>query len=162
MDLFLIRHAEAIGYADESIDSDDKRYLTAKGRAMAASAAITLKSQLSNLDKIFASPLVRAVQTAEIFAAGLNYHGEIEIVNELSVDTSISKIQKLLARNKKLNSAALVGHEPTMSMLVKSLTNTDLKEGFKRSGVCSIDYDTGANNGRFKWFYNPKTNSFLK
>jgi phosphohistidine phosphatase len=68
MKLFLVRHTEAIDYETESVRTDDIRFITPKGRKISTTVFKALKDDFADLDKIFTSPLVRAVQTAEILA----------------------------------------------------------------------------------------------
>ena len=63
MDLFLIRHAHAI---DGDRMRDDDRPLSKDGRKQALDVGGALAKQKVRLQRIVTSPLVRAVQTAEL------------------------------------------------------------------------------------------------
>lgn len=163
MKLFLVRHAEAIDYETESVRSDELRYITPKGRKISSTVFKSLKDYMSDLDKVFTSPLIRAVQTAEVLASTLKYKHDVEIANELLVNGSVSKVSQLLKRNTVFNSIALVGHEPLMSLLIEGLS--DKKEPnfqFKKSGVCYIEYKADEGTGEFQWFYDYKNSQFIK
>ncbi len=163
MKLFLIRHAEAIDYETETVRSDDYRFITPKGRKVSSAVFRALKDNMSELDKVFTSPLIRAVQTAEILAVNLKFKHDVEIVNELLMNSSVSKVSQLLKRNTVFNTVALVGHEPMMSLLVAGLSDRkNLNFQFRKSGVCFIEYDPDKETGTFGWFYNPKTSEFIK
>ena len=163
MKLFLIRHAEAIDYETESVRNDDLRYITPKGRKTSLAVFRVLKDYFIELDKVFTSPLTRAVQTAEVLAVSLKYKHDVEIANELLLNSPVSKVAQLLKRNTVFNTIALVGHDPMMSELVKTLSDkNELNFEFRKSGVCFIDYNPDKGEGKFEWFYNPKTSSYVK
>jgi phosphohistidine phosphatase len=163
MKLFLIRHAEAIDYETESVRNDDLRYITPKGRKISVTVFRALKEYFLELDKVFTSPLTRSVQTAEILAVSLKYKHDVEIANELLLGSPASKVAQLLKRNTVFNTIALVGHDPMMSELVTALSDRkELNFEFRKSGVCFIDYDADKGEGKFQWFYNPKTSGYVK
>ena len=157
MKIYLIRHGEAIDHETNSVKSDEYRFLTVKGRMTTRKVAKNLKEELSLADKIFTSPLTRAVQTAEIIATTIKYKNDVEIANELKIGSSMSKIIELITEHSTMNAIVLVGHEPMMGMLVH--TKKDKKDfyNFKKSGVCLIDFDVKKEHGTYKWFLNPKT-----
>ncbi|MBX7044853.1 MAG: phosphohistidine phosphatase SixA [Ignavibacteria bacterium] len=157
MKIYLIRHGEAIDHETNSVKSDEYRFLTVKGRMTTRKVAKNLKDELSLADKIFTSPLTRAVQTAEIIATTIKFKNDVEIVNELKIGSSISKIIELITEHSAMNVIVLVGHEPMMGMLVHALSDKKDFYNFKKSGVCLIDFDVKKEQGAYKWFLNPKT-----
>ena len=113
MDVFLIRHAEAI---DETLElRDPMRHLTAAGRAQATSLGDRLRWHDCTPTHIWTSPLVRAVQTAELVAIGLAATVSVEVQPALapgeSERTVLAAVQALAADACVL----LVGHEPGIS-----------------------------------------------
>jgi len=163
MKLFLIRHAEAIDYETESVRNDELRFITPKGRKISSTAFRVLKDYLVDLDKVFTSPLIRAVQTAEVLAGTLKFKHDIEIANELLLSSNVSRVAQLLKRNTIFSSIALVGHDPLMSMLVEGLSDKkDLNFQFKKSAVAYIEYDADKAEGKFQWYFNPKTSEYIK
>src|SRR5690349_18582726 len=76
MRVILVRHAEAV--PEEDAGSARDRWLSMLGREMARGLAKLLREQEVVPDGIVASPLPRAVQTAELLAAGLDYLAVIE------------------------------------------------------------------------------------
>lgn len=157
MKLFVIRHTEAIDYETESVRTDESRFITPNGRRISLSVFKTLRDDLSDLEKIFTSPLIRAVQTAEILASSLKYKNDVEISNELKPNSEFDKVIKLIKRNSIFKSIALVGHEPMLGRLVAEITNKEtLPFEFKKNGVCYIDYDAESGQGQLKWYFDPK------
>ncbi len=162
MKIFLTRHAEAIDYETATVTNDEHRFITSKGRKTTRKVVKALKTELESVAKIFTSPLIRAVQTAEIFATALKFEGEVEPVNELKNESLFGSLQKLLETNSDLSSVMLTGHEPKISSLVKSFSDKkDLIE-FRKSAVCLIDYDTKESTGKFIWYFDPKCMKFIK
>lgn len=157
MKIYLIRHGEAIDHETNSVKTDEYRFLTSKGRLTTRKAAKNLKEELSAADKIFTSPLTRAVQTAEIIATTIKFKNDVEIANELKIGSSISQVIELIREHSTMNAIALVGHEPMMGMLVHALSDKKDFYNFKKSGVCLIDFDVKKEHGTYKWFLNPKT-----
>src|SRR5439155_23768933 len=67
--VFLVRHAQAV---DETLElRDPHRHLTELGRTQAKSLGDRLRWHDCEPTHVWTSPLVRAVQTAELLAAGL-------------------------------------------------------------------------------------------
>lgn len=64
MDLYLIRHAEAVS-RDDAAYTDEERPLTEAGRNQCRMLARSLVSRNVQFDAVIASPLARARQTAE-------------------------------------------------------------------------------------------------
>lgn len=160
MKIFLIRHAEAIDRKTDSVRTDEYRFITPFGRKLTGKVIKTLKKEFSDLEKIFTSPLIRAVQTAEIAASELKFRNDVEIINELKNESTIASLQMLLDKNYGLTSVALVGHEPKMSLLVSILSDKkDLSE-FGKSSVCLIERDADSGIGKFKWYFDPDKMEF--
>jgi len=70
MRLYFVRHGESEANLLEEISNRGLKHgLTGRGRAQASAAACTLKG--AGIGKIYSSPLLRAVQTAEILSHAL-------------------------------------------------------------------------------------------
>jgi phosphohistidine phosphatase len=113
VDVFLIRHAAAI---DETLElRDPMRHLTAAGRTQATSLGDRLRWHDCTPTHIWTSPLVRAVQTAELVATGLASPVTVEVIPALapgeSARTVVAAVQALAADAR----VVLVGHEPGIS-----------------------------------------------
>lgn len=162
MKIFLIRHAEAIDHETGSVRTDEYRFITPYGRKITGKVIKNLKEEFRDLEKIFTSPLIRAVQTAEIVASELRFRKDVELVNELKNESTVASLQMLMDKNSELTSLALVGHEPKLSILVRILSEKkDLAE-FGKSSVCLIDRDPNSGIGKFKWYYESDKMEFRK
>src|SRR5690242_10458524 len=119
IELYVVRHGIAVGR--ESPVEDSFRPLTAKGRRRFRKTAKAFARIARKLDLILTSPLVRAVQTAEILA-GEAKHGEVAILEELDPKVPVETLVEAIAlRANGAKAVALVGHEPQLSELVSVL-----------------------------------------
>jgi phosphohistidine phosphatase len=113
VDVFLIRHAEAI---DETLElRDPVRHLTAHGRTQATSLGDRLRWHDCTPTHIWTSPLVRAVQTAELVATGLAAGVPVEVVPALAPGADARTVLAKLESIGADSSVLLVGHEPGIS-----------------------------------------------
>src|ERR1700730_7056055 len=65
MDLYLVRHADALALGERGITEDAERPLSEEGQAQAKSVGAGLQRMGVHLNLIVSSPLVRARQTTE-------------------------------------------------------------------------------------------------
>ena len=87
MPIYLARHAKAVdGGADLP---DEARWLTKHGRRAALAAGHRMAKEKHVPTAIWMSPLVRAVQTAELIAVGLGWSGELRVELGVNADGSI-------------------------------------------------------------------------
>jgi len=159
MDVYLIRHGAAVDLDNEIVE-EGFRYLNNEGRKQTEEVALALKKLKTKFDIIFCSPLVRAVQTAEIFAGVLNHKGEIKTTIELIGGHSPTKFRHLIHRNSHFKSIACIGHAPDVYHFAAGLiNNTDIKPKihFHNSSVLKIEYDIEKESGRFIYFFESDT-----
>ena len=115
MQVILIRHAKA---TDETLElPDPARHLTPEGREQARSLGDRLRWYDCDPTHVFASPLVRAVQTAELLVAGLGCARPVEVLATLAPDESPRDAAAALAKLPEDAIAIAVGHEPGLSAL---------------------------------------------
>ena len=122
MQLLVVRHAiaeEREEFAQTGHD-DSLRPLTADGRKKMRRGAGGLRAIVPTIDVLATSPLVRAVQTAEIVAD--TYGGlEIVTVKELSPDSQFPAFLRWMRTQDAGRTVATVGHEPHLSGLASWL-----------------------------------------
>lgn len=121
----LVRHATAI---DETLAiRDPMRTLTASGRAHARDLGDRLRAQGVIPTQVWTSPLVRAVQTAELVVAGLGATVIVDVLPSLEPDESARATAVVAAVNGLPASTCvvLVGHEPGLSAIGAVLTATE-------------------------------------
>jgi phosphohistidine phosphatase len=109
--VYLIRHAEA---AD--LIPDEARPLTTRGRQQVATLAKFLgRSQAFRPAELWHSPLVRAVETAQLLVQGLGTAIPLKTVAGMTPDDAPHAVAAALSRLQQ--PVALVGHEPHLSAL---------------------------------------------
>jgi phosphohistidine phosphatase len=151
MDLFLIRHAAASDGALYSADGE--RPLTADGRRSAQAVGASLAQHGVKLDHIVASPLVRAVETAELIAVSLGYDGELEIWPELLPEGSPQHvIGKLGPRSGR---TALVGHLPSIGNLLGTLLGRPQGVSMSKMAVVRLGWTDGR-SAKLVWVMTPR------
>jgi phosphohistidine phosphatase len=151
MKLYLVRHAEAIERSGTTPDAD--RYLTPKGRTVFRKIVRGARKAGIAPGVIFTSPLLRAVQTAEILAERLKHEGPVLVVRELSPGFDHRGLRTLLHGTEDIEEAAFVGHEPDLGDLAATLLG--LPGGFpmRKGAVLALEVDAGAPKGAatFLW-----------
>jgi phosphohistidine phosphatase len=134
MELFVIRHAIAVPGSMRLADAD--RPLTPKGRARFSQAVLGLQCLKVRFDRLYHSPWLRAVETAELLAPVLD--GKAVDSAALARAPSQDLLDALVGER-----VALVGHEPWMGELVAWLTTGAPPHGsvfaFKRGGVAWLE-----------------------
>src|SRR3954468_10939017 len=75
MRIYLVRHGDAV--PEEDAGSDRDRWLSPRGREAVRILGRLLRESRVEPNAIVCSPLPRAVQTAELLAAGLDYISHI-------------------------------------------------------------------------------------
>jgi phosphohistidine phosphatase len=155
-ELYLIRHAIAAERGSEWPD-DSKRPLTERGMNRFKDAVKGLRRLDVVVDEIFTSPLVRARQTAEILAAGLDGKPPIKVLDALAPGHTPASVMTQLARVAKRRRIALVGHEPDLGELSAHLIGAGRALPFKKGGVCRIDLGslTSKRAASLIWFLPP-------
>ena len=119
MRLLVIRHGVA-GDRDEFAFTgrpDAERPLTKEGRVKMKRAAAGIRLIVDELTLIATSPLVRAVQTAELVAAAFGGMEPV-VVDELSEERSPDDLLPWLRSLEPDTSVAVVGHNPHLGFLV--------------------------------------------
>jgi phosphohistidine phosphatase len=111
--IYLVRHGDAVPEDDAGSDRD--RWLSPRGREAARILGRLLREQAVTADAIVASPLPRAVQTAELLAAALDYLDPIATRRYLEPSAHPRVAAGELATFG--GSILVVSHEPAISSL---------------------------------------------
>ena len=154
--LFLVRHAIAADRGDQWPD-DAARPLTRKGEARMRQNVAGLRALGVTVDLILTSPLVRAVDTAKILAAGLKPTPRLVQVPALAPGGSPAAMAEVLVLKDPVGAVALVGHEPDLGRFAAWLIGARAPLPFKKGAVCRIDVPSlpPGRNGRLIWFATP-------
>jgi phosphohistidine phosphatase len=161
MDLYIIRHAIAEQLDKKNDFTDEKRALTNEGRTRMKEGARGLRKLGIELDLILTSPLVRAVETADIVAAafGLSVK-DIELTDNLKPGASIDNLFADIKKRGSVESLALVGHQPDLGEIIARVVqgNGDLSLTLKKGSACSINVveTVPTIRGNLMWLMMPK------
>jgi phosphohistidine phosphatase len=153
MRVLLVRHGKAVDL--EEAGTDAGRWLTADGReAMRAQAGRLIELGL-RFDRVYTSPLVRAVQTAEILAAGNGFGGAIEARPALAPEIgTAAKALDGLDEVPDDGVVVLVGHMPRIRVLAGHLVAAPSFPPFRTGAACLIEWRPGQ-EGSFRFLLDP-------
>jgi phosphohistidine phosphatase len=156
--IFVMRHGPAEDHADSGMDSD--RALTPSGRERVRAVARFLHEIDEEPLHIVTSPLVRAVQTAEIVAVASKLRdreGTVAVRRELSPGGGGGRalVASLAAAGSKR--VMLVGHEPDLSELVAALSPTTVLSSFDKAMVVGLHVGLDADHSRLRFVLDPRT-----
>lgn len=159
MELYLIRHAEAVELGEQGITTDEERPLTSKGERQAEDAARALRSRGVVLDTLLTSPLVRARQTADILQRVWDQPTSfVQVCDELSPGVKMRKLSKALMK-MEAERVGLVGHMPQLGdftawLLGEKSVQIDLAKAGVALVVCGDAPGKGL--GSLQWLVTPE------
>lgn len=155
MRYYFVRHGIAVDWAASDFD----RSLTKRGRQRVHVSAKVMKTLGVKPAVIYASPRLRARQTAEIIAAELGL--ETTLADEVNFGFDLAAVQALSQDLPADAEVMFVGHNPDMSRLVYQLTGASV--GMKKGGLARIDLIyPRAQQGELVWLIAPKVFDALR
>jgi phosphohistidine phosphatase len=132
--LYFLRHGQSDPLGSKP---DEARQLTEPGRA-ALRAAGPIWSRLAiKPDVVLSSPRQRAIETAELFIAGVG-PSPTSLDERLAPGARWEDLLKAIEPHAGAASIVLVGHEPDFSRMIGQLTgaaSVKLREG----GICGVE-----------------------
>ncbi len=131
MVLYLFRHGIA-GPAPPG-QGDAARTLTSEGIDQLKRQARALERAGFRMDRLLTSPLVRARQTADLLAPALGVSPETDTL--LQPGCTFDDAAELLARYPQAARLMLVGHQPDLGRLARTLTGSNAK---MRTGMMAV------------------------
>lgn len=163
MRLYLVRHAEAV-VCDSGDIPDDYRVLSLNGREVLKKVGRWCVDQSIEIEQIISSPLLRAVQTAEILSAIINPSRGVDISLTLASGGAVGQILRFLPTQQYLNSLALVGHEPAIGMTASALLDIDKKVPFSPGSIFCCDFHGNDRTpmASFQWMLRPAYDSKMQ
>jgi phosphohistidine phosphatase len=156
VELFLIRHAQAVDGHDMR---DEDRPLTAHGRKQALDVGAALAKVEVRFARIVSSPLVRAVETAELIAVATRFDGGLGVAAAMRPDGSFKQLWRELlepcAADPTLQPLAVVGHEPSIGHFLSKLLH---QKGLSLSkgAVVRIQVSSPDEPAKLLWTLSPK------
>ena len=166
MELYILRHGDAVDRVTGGYARDEDRPLTEQGREEARLAGGALAALGVRPDLLLVSPLVRARQTAELAAEALRpRRGPLE---SAALAPGGRPEEVLAALRGAMHgegasgagSALLVGHMPDLGELVGWLVwgQLDLAVPLRTGGVCRVDLpdQPAPSTGDLRWLLPPR------
>lgn len=153
--LYLVRHG--ISEERSATGRDEDRALTQDGTDKLQRAAAGLAWLDVEPDAIWASPLRRARQTAEILRLALAPELELQIQPRLRPESDVDDMLRALEAVVSARSVVLVGHEPSISALSSALltgTESGAQVPFKPGSVIALELSSiGSDRSAIlRWF----------
>lgn len=134
MILYIIRHAQAVEQSRTL--PDEWRYLTKHGRSTVKKLGSKIIQNSPEPGVIITSPLVRAVQTAEILAEKFQHNNFIIASGLLLPGSDTHQLIKYIRRHKNTECVMIVGHEPLLGLLVTELLDQTDETIRVKKGAC--------------------------
>ncbi|MBN1961600.1 MAG: phosphohistidine phosphatase SixA [Deltaproteobacteria bacterium] len=154
--LLLVRH----GRAESALGRpDSSRHLTEEGYAELRVCCEGLQSLSVCLDLVLTSPLMRALETADVLAKALGNGIHPLCENVLAPGATLDSLMQLLRNIDGGKTVAIVGHAPDLtdvaSGLVVPYTRREIL--FPPGGMACIEFEgsIAAGTGQLKWTYTP-------
>jgi phosphohistidine phosphatase len=159
MELYVVRHGIAIDREDPKSPADPERYLTEEGIEKTEQVAKSIAALGINPDLFASSPYVRAMQTAEILAAALQYPKQkIRQTNALLPGAEPSLFFRELAKDKQSAVVFCFGHAPHLDELIAA--GVGVKHpitAMKKAGVALLELKrVSPPTGQLVWLVTPK------
>jgi phosphohistidine phosphatase len=159
-ELYIMRHGIAVMRGATALLDDAKRPLTPEGKQKMRGVASGLVRMGFDVDCIVTSPLVRAVETAEIIGELLSSKPPLEFCDALRPGGSGEALIAFLAKRPKCRRVLVVGHEPDLGELAARLIGAgrNARMPFKKGGCCLITFNEfpPKSPGRLVWWLTPR------
>lgn len=139
-----MRHGPAEAESPSGMDAD--RRLSPGGKEVVRRVAEELARRGETIERVLASPLVRAQETAAIVRAVLGVVAQIEVRMELAPSDDGVALAGELAEDGR--AALVVSHAPDVSDVVSALTGT-IASGFAAGMVVALEMNGRSATRRF-------------
>jgi phosphohistidine phosphatase len=141
MKLIFIRHGLAEGHFVTDQDKDFERSLTAEGIKQLNKIFKLFKLWQKNVDVIFSSPLVRAIQTSEILWTHYP-SADLELMSDLDILDDPFHLVEYISFLPTDGRYVFVGHDPHLTIVIAALLALHPEHDFmtiKKGGVCVLE-----------------------
>ena len=157
MQIYLLRHGIAEDAGPRMPDA--KRELTDKGRTRLAALLHLARRASVRPELVLSSPLVRAIQTAEMAREILAVESPVQQTPLLVPESSPRKVWEELCALRNLDDVLLTGHEPLLGELTAFLLGAPaLQVHMTKAALVCIGMETfrGDPHGILNWMLTPK------
>jgi phosphohistidine phosphatase len=151
MRIYLVRHAESVDRVPGMPDA--ARYLSARGRVSFREMARRFREAGALPSRMFTSPFVRAVQTAEILSETLQYDAEVAVALQLAPGFDVEGLNVVLDGFPGEREIAFVGHEPDLGDILTRLLSLPRGYAMRKGSIAALDLPDTGNRVRadFAW-----------
>lgn len=160
MKVLVIRHAPAGDREAWKAEGQDDRLrpITPEGKKQMRRAVAGLASLVGEIDVLATSPLVRAVQSAELVAS--RFGCDPVTVDALEPERDPEELVQWLKEQRSNSTIAVVGHEPHLSRFIGFLS-TDKRASFiilKKAGTALLELadPPRPGSGALAWLLPPR------
>jgi phosphohistidine phosphatase len=144
--VYLVRHAQADSDVPEGLD-DGARPLTGKGRHAAEKHFRSLTKRMHGVDLVLMSPLVRAVQTAQILSLVQELDVPLRVHRALLPDMPVGSQERLLKEH---------GHNPSIPAMAAHLMSlAQFPRSVPTGSVIALEIDAPDEPARLVFFAAP-------
>ena len=159
-ELYIMRHGIAVMRSPTTVMDDAKRPLTPEGKEKMRTIAAGLVRAGMVVDWIVSSPLVRAVETAEIVGESLDSKPPLDFCDALRPGGQPEALISFLAKRSNRRRVLVVGHEPDLGELAARLIGAGRNANmpFKKGGCCLITFSVFPPKapGQLVWWLTPR------
>jgi phosphohistidine phosphatase len=159
-EFYIMRHGLAVTRGSAGFSDDSKRPLTPEGKQKMRQISDGLSRLGFDVDWIVTSPLVRAVETAEIVAESLGKNVPMDFCDALSPGGSAEALISFLAKRPNRKRVLVIGHEPDLSEMAARLLGAGRHANlaFKKGGCCLITFTEfpPKSPGQLVWWLTPR------
>jgi phosphohistidine phosphatase len=159
VDVYLIRHADALALGEGGITDDEQRPLSDKGATQARAVGRLFQKKGIQLDRLYTSPLLRARQTAEAMLQPLARPDlELQTCSALAPGVKPRKLSRFLLKQGG-EKVGLVGHMPHLALITGWLIgDKNVQIDLDKAGVAYVSCGEapGKGLGVLHWLVTPE------
>ncbi len=151
MNLYIVRHSIAENISIDKKDFD--RELTEEGKFLINKTSSAWKNYIENVEVVLTSPLLRAVQTAEIISTNLQANPNVIKDNNLGTGSRTADLIDLL-NSFDYKNVLVVGHQPDLSIHINNFCGTgSFNLAFPPATLAKIEFDNSIKFGKGRLIY---------
>ncbi|HRU06407.1 MAG TPA: phosphohistidine phosphatase SixA [Candidatus Brocadiia bacterium] len=158
MKLYIVRHADALDVGQQGITKDHDRPLSDEGIRRAEEAGRALRAMDVRLDRVGASPLLRASQTARILAQAAAPDAPVETCPFLAPGACARDVAGWMNRSTG-QALMIVGHMPDLGHITAAFISKPAAAAlvFKKGAIACLDFPKRVEPGaaELEWLMQP-------
>ena len=151
MELLILRHAIAFPHDAKRWPDDTLRPLTAKGMKRGRQAAAGIRRIARRPDRVLTSPLIRALDTAKLFAQAARWPEAVECAALAPGRHPEEVLAALRREGAEAECVAVVGHQPHLGTLLALCLRGEAQPQaleLRKSAIACVWFDGPPRAGR--------------